>query len=212
MARKSDNAVAIMVGLVLVGIAMRGAKRGAKPSAFKAWSDADARAFIEQLSPLGVPLDALLQVYAAESGLDPAASSGISWGLCQAIESTLKGVGWLTDHRAKDFGQLSVAKQAPWIAKVLASQIRMIGYTPTNALDLYEANFSPLAARNHADIIYRAPSQNYQKNRQLDKTGAAPKGYIDRADLALALEHARASRPYIETSAQLRRLLPAKAS
>jgi hypothetical protein len=204
MARRSSNGLAIVVGLVLVGIAMRGAKRGAKPSAFKTWSDNDAQKFLDELTPLGIPIDAILQVYAAESSLDPKASSGIAWGLCQAIESTLKGVGWFTSHKkASEFGQLTVAQQAPWLAKVVASQIRMIGFVPKNAVDFYTANFSPLAARNKSDVIYRAPSMAYEKNRGLDR---AKKGYIDRADLAAALARARVGRPYLETSQQLRRL------
>lgn len=211
MARKTSNGIVIAIGLVLVGVAWRAAKRGAKPSVWKPWSDNDAQTFADELVPLGVPLDALLNVYASESGLDPHASSGIAWGLCQAIASTLKSVGWFTDHqKASEFGQLSVAQQAPWVAKILASQIRAIGFIPKNAVELYVANFSPKAAAAHADILYSAPSKAYSKNRGLDKTGAAPKGYIDRADLNAALERARASRPYLDTSNQMRRLSAGK--
>lgn len=205
MPRRSSNGLAIVVGLVLVGIAMRGAKRGAKPSTFRGWSDNDAKAFADELTPLGIPLDAILQVYAAESGLDPKASSGIAWGLCQAIEPTLKGAGWFASHKkAAEFGKLTVAQQAPWLANIVASQIRMIGFTPKNAVDFYAANFNPSAARAKADVMYRAPSAAYEANRNLDR---AKKGYIDRADLAAALDRARAGRPYLETSEQLRRLV-----
>jgi hypothetical protein len=204
MSRRSSNGLAIVVGLVLVGIAMRGAKRGAKPSAFKPWSDNDAQTFLDELTPLGIPIDALLQVYAAESGLDPKASSGIAWGLCQAIEPTLKGAGWFASHKkASEFGQLTVAQQAPWLANIVASQIRMIGFVPKNATDFYAANFNPSAARAKADVMYSAPSTAYTKNRNLDQSA---KGFINRADLAAALARARAGRPYLETSEQLRRL------
>lgn len=209
MARKSEG-FALLVGLVLVGIAFRGAKRGARASSFRPWSDHDALAFVDAMTGTGVPLEALLAVYAAESGLDPHASSGIAWGICQAIESTLKGVGWFAKHkRASEFGKLTVAEQAPWVARVVAAQIRMIGYTPTNALDLYVANFSPLAARNRSDVIYRAGSLAYDKNRALD---VDKKGHIDRSDLNRALERAVKSEPYLVTIAQIRRLVPRKAS
>lgn len=204
MARKSDG-VALLVGLVLVGIAFRGAKRGARPSQFRRWSDHDASAFVDALTGLGVPIEALLAVYAAESGLDPKATSGISWGLCQAIESTLRDVGWFAKHkRAAEFGQLTVAEQAPWVARVVAYQIRMIGYTPKDALELYVANFSPMAARARADVIYRSGSAAYDKNRSLD---VDRKGYIAKSDLARALERAVKSEPYLVTLPQVQRLI-----
>lgn len=205
---KRSTSTAILVGLVLLGVANRGAKRGARPSTWKRWTDYEATSFVDAMLPTGVPIQALLNVYAAESGLDPHASSGIAWGLCQAIESTLKSVGWFKDHKkAAEFGALSVDRQAPWIALILASQIRAIGFTPKSALDLYVANFSPLAARSRADVLYRAPSKAYEANRGLDR---AKKGYIDRADLTNALERARASVPYLETMAQVERLTAAK--
>src|SRR5512139_1630574 len=123
----------ILVGFVLVGLTLRSSRRGYRATSRVVWSDHDARTFVEQLEPLGVPLAALLKVYTAESGLDPRASSGIAWGLCQAIGSTLRSVGWSKPPR--EFGTLTVAQQAPWLAKILASQIRMIGFTPTNSLD-----------------------------------------------------------------------------
>ena len=201
MARKNSDMALVLVGLVLVGIAYRGSKRGAKPTAFRTWNTADVDAFVREIQPMGIPLEAVLAVYAAESGLDPRASSGIAWGLCQAIESTLKGAGWFASHkRASEFGQLTVAEQAPWLARIMASQIRMIGFTPDNALDFYVANFSPLAARNHADVLYRQGTSAYDKNRGLDR---GKKGYIDRADLQAALDRARQTAAYRNTLAQV---------
>lgn len=206
MGTRRASPLVLAAFVVLVGVAYRSRKgRGARPSQFVRWSDHDMGTFIEQVAPLGVPMDAVLQVYAAESGLDPKASSGPAWGLCQAIESTLKGAGW--QRRPSEFGKLSVAQQAPWIARILASQIRMIGFVPTNALDLYVANFSPLAARNHSDKIYSAPSVNYQKNSGLDR---AKKGYIDRADMAAALKRAEALPAYQTALEQLQRLTSAR--
>ena len=191
-----------VIALLVIGVATKASRRGAKPStpAIR-WTDSEMATFIEQVAPIGVPLEAALKVYAAESGLDPHASSGIAWGLCQAIGSTLKALGW--QRAAKEFGTLSVAQQAPWIAKLLAYQARAIGFVPDNAIDLYVANFSPLAAKMHANVLYREGTQAYAKNRGLDH-GA--KGYIDRGDLALALGKAESSDAYKNAVAQLRRL------
>jgi len=198
MSRKT-NATLLLVGLVLVGVVYR-AKTGqkAKPTQFRPWTASDVDAFVREVGPSGVPLDAALLVYASESGLDPAASSGIAWGICQAIGSTLKAIGWT--QRASDFGKLTVAQQAPWVARLLAYQIRSIGFTPTNALDLYVANFSPMAAKNHSDVLYRSGTQAYEKNRGLDR---GKKGFIDRADLQAALDRAQQTTAYRHTLAQV---------
>jgi hypothetical protein len=156
------------------------------------------RIFAEQLGPLGVPLEAALAVYTAESGLDPKASSGIAWGIAQLTGRTLKGLGWLKP--AKEFGQLSVKDQAPWIAKLVASQARMIGFIPKNALELYVANFKPAAAKAHEDVLYRQGSDGYAKNASLDRDR---KGWIDRQDLQVSLNRAEATETYKRAIAQL---------
>jgi hypothetical protein len=201
MARGYRDSAIWLIGLVLVGWAASPKRKRSPASTWKPWTDDEAGAFLDAMLPTGVPINALLMVYTAESGLNPHATSGIAWGLCQAIESTLRGVGW--GKPASEFGKLDVTAQAPWIARIVQSQIRMIGFVPKNALDLYVANFSPLAARNNADVIYRAPSANYEKNRNLDRKG---KGYIDRADLAAALERAKLSEAYGTTERQIARM------
>lgn len=203
---RQTNTTLILVGLVLVGVAYRGAKgHSAKPTKFRPWTASDAEAFVDAVAPTGVPLDAALAVYAAESGLDPAASSGVAWGICQAIAGTLKAIGWT--RPAKEFAALRVSEQAPWVGRLIAYQIRAIGFTPKSSLDLYVANFSPLAARNHSDVIYRAGTNAYDKNRNLDQ---GKKGFIDRADLAAALTRAVNSTAYQTTLAQVRAIAARK--
>jgi hypothetical protein len=162
------------------------------------WTDQEMRTFAEQLGPLGVPLEAALAVYTAESGLDPKASSGIAFGIAQLTGRTLKGLGWLKP--AKDFGQLSVSAQAPWIAKLVASQARMIGFVPKNALELYVANFKPAAAKAGEDVLYRQGQDAYAKNINLDRDR---KGFIDRHDLQVSLNRAEATETYKRAIAQL---------
>lgn len=194
--------------LVLVGVYARPKRRGAAGSRpVIEWADHEMRAFIDEVEPIGVPLEAVLQVYTAESGLDPKASSGIAWGIPQLTARTLKDLGWSKPGR--EFGKLGVAQQAPWIAKLLAYQARMIGFVPKNALDLYVANFKPAAFAKDEQILYRSPSDAYNKNAGLDR---AKKGYIERDDLRPGLESARFSQTYQRAIAQLERLRRAKAS
>jgi hypothetical protein len=186
---------------VLLATSYRKPRRG---STFKQWSKDDCEAFRDAIQPLGVPIDSALQVYAAESGLNPAASSGIAWGLCQATAPTLRAVGWFNNHKtAKEFGTLSVELQSPWISQILAMQLRTTGMKSISPLDLYVLNFSPAAAKSGANVIYSAPSKEYMANKSLD---AAGKGYIDRADLQRALDRARQSQAYQITSEQFRTL------
>jgi len=159
------------------------------------------QAFATQISPSGVPIDAALLVYTAESGLNPRASSGIAWGIAQMTARTLKGLGWTAP--GKDFGTLSVAEQSPWIAKLVASQVRMIGFVPKNALDLYVANFKPAAAANREDVLWRKGQDAYAKNANLDRE---KKGYIDRHDLQVSLSRAESTETYKRAVAQLRKV------
>lgn len=177
-------------------------RRGARASAkYTKWSDSDMRLFIAELGPLGIPLADSLLVYAAESGLDPKASSGIAWGIAQITSQTLKGIGW--PRTAREFGALPLSEQIPWVARLQASQIRAIGYTPKSALELYVANFSPKAARDRSTVIYRQGSEAYAKNWQLDRDR---KGFIAPSDLDYRLQIARNGLPYRAAIEQMKRL------
>lgn len=194
----------ILLALVVltVGVKTVPKRRGGKPSkGIVQWSDGDMQAFVDEVRPLGIPLADSLLVYTAESGLDPTASSGIAWGLPQLTQIAAKQVGWTRPLR--DFGTLTVAQQAPWIAKLQAAQIRMIGYTPKDALELYVANFSPKAAAARSEVIYRQGTASYTKNANLDRDH---KGYIAAADLKVALDRARSSTTYQNAVKQLERL------
>jgi hypothetical protein len=158
-------------------------------------------AFIANVGPLGIPLPDSLLVYAAESGLDPTASSGIAFGICQLTQIAAKQIGWTRPLR--EFGTLSITEQAPWVARLQAEQIRMIGYTPKNALELYVANLSPKAAKERSEVIYRQGTPEYAKNFRLDRD---KKGYIAAADLNVSLERARTTTTYKNALAQLERL------
>lgn len=197
--RRISNAAALAI---LVGLWSYSRKARARPSLqIMQWTDREMRAFIEHVEPIGVPLDASLAVYTAESGLDPKASSGIAWGLAQLTATTLKEIGWT--RPAREFGTLDVVQQAPWIAKLQAAQVRAIGFVPKTALDLYVANFAPAAAKTHADVIYSAPSQAYLKNSALD---LAHKGYISRDDLSAFVGRAKQTVTYQRAVQQAKRL------
>lgn len=177
-------------------------RRGARASrGVMRWTDAEMRTFIDQLKPLGVPLADALLVYTAESGLDPKASSGIAFGVPQITQIAAKQIGWTRPLR--EFGTLTVAQQVPWIAKLQASQIRMIGYTPKTALELYVANLSPKAAAARSERIYEGGTAAYAKNSNLDRDH---KGYIAAADLKVSLDRAKSTTTYQDALAQLSRL------
>jgi hypothetical protein len=171
------------------------------------WSDDDAKAFVSHVQALGVPLEAALQVYAAESGLDPQASSGIAWGLAQFTGKTLKWLGW--QRSAAEFGGLTVAEQAPWIGKLLKAQVAMLGRVPNSALDLYVLNFWPKAARAGYDVILVRDSREaqeraaYEANKGFDR---ASKGYITRGDLQTALDRVVHLPALAKVQEQIRRL------
>lgn len=177
-------------------------RRGAKASrGVMRWNDSEMRTFIAEIGPTGVPLEDALQVYTAESGLDPQASSGIAWGIPQLTQIAAKQIGWTRPLR--EFGSLTVSQQIPWIAKLIASQIRMIGYTPKTALELYVANFSPKAAAARSEVIYRQGTDAYTKNANLDRDR---KGYIAAADLKVSLDRARSTTTYQDAVKQMERL------
>lgn len=207
--RRAHGDAMLAVGLLLVvGLYSRPKRRGAQASRpVIEWSDREMQAFIDEVGPIGVPLDAALLVYTSESGLDPKASSGVAWGIAQLTALTLKDLGW--NKPGREFGKLTLVQQFPWVAKLLAYQARMIGFVPKNALDLYVANFKPAAFRNNDQILYREGTEAYRKNAPLDR---AKKGYIERNDLKTSLDQARFSQTYQRAIAQLERLQRAQAS
>jgi hypothetical protein len=143
------------------------------------------RAFSDAVKAASVEVPHALLVYTAESGLNPKASSGAAWGLAQMTLKTLVGLGWKQGGPA--FGERTIEEQAPWIHKLLLSQVRVLGRPPSSALELYVLNFSPAAAASDSEVIYRAPTANYEANKGLDRER---KGYIARADLQTALDRA----------------------
>jgi hypothetical protein len=143
--------------------------------------------FAHTIKQTGVPVEAALAVYTSESNLNPAAVSLTNAsGLAQIMPATLRDIGY-SDTPA-EFRKLGVADQAPWVQKLLEYQIKIIGFTPKKALDLYVANFSPAAARSKSFVIYdsKKPAElaAYNANSGLDSKG---KGNIDRNDLAAYL-------------------------
>lgn len=205
MARSTRNywGWAALLGLLLLS---RDSKR--RPTAAGArWSDDDMKAFITAVEASGVPLEAALQVYASESGLDPAASSGAAWGLPQFTAQTLRGLGYSGD--GPDFGRLSVAEQSPWIGRLLKSQVAYLGYTPKDAVDLYAVNFWPLGARGRTEVLVVRDSVNareraaYIANRGLDR---AQKGTITRDDLRVRIARVATLPALNQAREQARRL------
>lgn len=188
--------------LVFALFAAGSRRRGSRaPSGKFGWSEHDMRQFVAEIEPLGVPLEDSLLVYAAESALDPRASSGVAYGIPQLTQIAAKQIGWTRPLR--DFGTLSVANQAPWIARLQASQIRQIGYVPANALELAVANFSPKAARERSTVIYRQGTDAYAKNSGLDSDH---KGFIAPLDLDRALNRTRESGIYKQALALLEKV------
>ena len=185
MARRSSPSWgwALLLGLLL---SRSSGKRRAKDVT---WSDDDMKAFVKAVDAAGVPLDAAFEVYASESGLDPAASSGNAWGIAQITGQTLRGLGYPSDGAS--FGGLSVAEQAPWIGRLLKSQVAYLGYKPRDAVDLYAVNFWPKAAKTREEVILVRDSKDareagaYRANAGLDR---AKKGTITRDDLRVSLQ------------------------
>lgn len=182
----------ILLGVVLWWLSTKGKQTASKSAPrFMRWTRSDMKAFMDAVGPTGVKVPDALLVYTAESGLDPSATSHdksghpVAFGICQATLQTLRGLNW--SLTGEDFAKYDVPHQAPWVGKLLRSQIEAIGYTPANALALYVANFSPAGARSRSEIIYRAPSAEYTANSALDRDR---KGYIAKADLASTLERA----------------------
>lgn len=192
------------LGLILVVMiaASTAHRRGTSPArAGVQWTDREMRLFADEVASIGIPPEAALLVYTAESGLDPAASSGPAFGLPQLTADTAKSIGW--QRRLVDFGKLSVADQIPWIGRLLAMQSRTLGHPPKDASELYVVNFCPRAARENDDVLYRRGSIAYSKNVQLDRDG---KGYISRGDLDESLRRAEKSATYRHAFEQLKRI------
>jgi hypothetical protein len=166
--------------LFLFFLSICGAKRVKFPP-YK-WSIDDAKAFIDAITPTGIDAREVAKVYQCESGLNPHATNGFAFGLCQATKQTLRGIGW--KNGMDDFVNLTVRDQAAWCAEVIRAQIKAIGYVPRDAGELYVANLSPAAARSRSSVIYRAPSKEYDGNKGLD---VGKKGYITPDDMRAAI-------------------------
>lgn len=182
-----------MVALVLVGLVAYEKRRKVvptRPGKF-AWSQNEMQKFVDEIGPLGVPLPAVLAVYTCESGLDPKASSGSAWGICQMSQVAAKALNF--PGKASDFGKLSLLDQIPWCARLIASQIRMIGRVPKDATEVYWANFAPGPMSRNERICYRRGSAGYEKNKPLDYDG---KGFIDVDDLTHYLTKCQSSDTY----------------
>lgn len=196
-------------GLVIIGLLllMRGGGGGKRAPRNVVWSDADVRAFRSAVEASGVPMDYVLQVYASESGLDPAASSGSAWGLPQFIETTLRGVGYRGSPSS--FATLTVAEQSPYIGRLLKSQVAYLGRIPRDAVDLYALNFWPAAAKRGDDAVVVRDSRDareraaYVANAPLDRKR---KGWISRDDLQSSLNRVSKLPALVRAREQIRRL------
>ena len=136
-----------------------------------------------------------LNVWAIESGLNPAAMNSIgARGLNQMLPSTLASLG-----APADFERLSGEAQLPWIERLIANGERRNGGPFLTAARYYHANFFPVtmargsdpqtvvAARDASDP---RESDAYAFNVGLDADGD---GQITLADLAAVLDRVRAS-------------------
>lgn len=203
----SREAVFFIVAVVF--FSQKGSRKGtAHRPLGPAWSDDDMFVFANHVQQTGVPVAAALAVYTAESNLNPAAVSQTNAsGLAQIMPATLRDIGY-SDSPA-EFRKLSVADQAPWIQQLLEYQIKSIGFTPSTALDLYVANFSPAAAKSKAFVIYdsQKPAElaAYNANRGLD---TKHKGNIDRNDLGAYLRSWIDSDTYRRAIEQLAKVRP----
>ena len=195
----------LLIALALVALAAGsgggGGKRLPRPVH---WSDSEMRAYIELFTPvLGNHLEPYLAMMAAESGLDPQASSGSAWGLNQAQGPLLRAAGWRATPAA--FGGLNVIGQLPFVARMLKVQIGGIGYVPITGAEFWRMNLSPKAAKERADVIYtreRDP-RAYAGNKGLDQ---GKKGFINMADLQTVFDRVSGT-PLVQRHwAQLRRL------
>ncbi len=198
---------AVFFVLACIFFSQKGAKKGTPQRPLgPEWSDEDMFVFANHVKQTGVPVEAALAVYTAESNLNPAAVSRTNAsGLAQIMPATLRDIAY--SETPAEFRKLGVADQAPWIQRLLEYQIKIIGFTPTKAVDLYTANISPAAAKSKANVIYdsRVPAQvaAYNANAGLDSKG---KGYIDRADLAAYLRSWVDSDTYRRALDQLRKV------
>jgi hypothetical protein len=194
----------IIFALALVFFSQKGNKPKGRPLGPE-WSDEDMLIFASSVKATGVPVEAALLVYTAESNLDPKASSGVAWGLAQITAGTLRDLKW--SEPAPAFGKLSVADQVPWIVQLLEYQKKAIGFTPATALDLAVANLSPAAARAKRFVVYDSKKPGelaaYNGNAGLDSRG---KGNIDRDDVAAYLRSWRDSETYKRALVQLARV------
>lgn len=164
----------------------RSASSPGLPSGSPDWTPDEMAQFARELAPVGVPLDQLLLVLAAESGLDPHAARSSAWGLNQAQQALLSDAGWKGTGPA--YATLGVSSQIPWLGRMLPVQFRWIGYKPQTAIELFRMNLSPMAAKARSEVIYDSGKLSeagmYAGNKALDVTND---GRIDMTDLGARL-------------------------
>jgi hypothetical protein len=159
------------------------------------------RSFVRECEPTRVSLENYLLVLFSESGLDPAASSGVAWGLNQAQGPLLRAAGYTREPST--FTELGVSDQMPFVGRMLRQQIREVGHVPESAEELWRMNLSPAAERSQSDVIYSRGTRNYDANAALD---ANRDGVITLSDLAARLAPVRAGAAFQRHLAQLRRV------
>ncbi|MGH7284871.1 MAG: transglycosylase SLT domain-containing protein [Polyangiaceae bacterium] len=165
--------------------------------------------FYADLAALGVRHGSdpsiFLNVWAIESGLNPAAMNSIgARGLNQMLPSTLASLG-----APPEFEKLAGEAQLPWIEKLIANGERRNGGPFTTAARYYHSNFFPvtMARGNAPDTIVAARDASdprerdaYTFNAGLD---ADRDGKITLADLGAVLDRVRASDKFAEAFGRL---------
>ena len=132
------------------------------------WTAAEMRYFVQELSPLGLDLEALLLVIYAESGCDPHARNGQYVGLMQTGNELRAAVKY--PGSADDYAALDVVGQCPWLRKVLAVQLSRLGRLPANVQELWAMNLAPARLKSGAAVLYNRDrdAAAYKGNAALD--------------------------------------------
>jgi hypothetical protein len=165
-------------------------------------TDDDMRALAAAVRAVGYDPRVVLQVYNAESQLDPSVVNPATHtqGLAQLAPDTLKALGYTGDPL--QFHTLGVQGQLPWIQALLRSQTAANGgQVPTTPGRLMHLQLSPSTmGRGTVALVKGEPG--YAANASLDRTG---KGFVDEDDLT-AFVSAQAHGPYFAALEQLARV------
>lgn len=163
------------------------------------------RQYVALFRGCGIPLEHLLLMFYAESGLDPQATSGAAWGINQAQGPLLKLAGF--HGNPPDYCLLSVREQLPIVRKCVQVQINAIGHAPQTPGEVWRMNLSPSAAQKRSEVIYARdnPAQRrfYEANKALD-TGN--KGTITLSDLETRIGRTGAGAGFLRHRQQLDRI------